>query len=1231
MKPRLYPENETNFESNGLGPLSDALACTVEENRNGAFELSMEYPVTGVLFDELKHGSIIFAPPNDSSEPQPFRVYGKSTPLSGVVTVRAKHISYQLSHIPVSPFTAGSCVAALQGLKTNAVEPCPFDFWTDKETIATFTVTEPASARSLLGGVAGSVLDVYGGEYEFDRYAVKLHKARGTDSGVVIAYGKNLVDIDQEESIENTITGVYPYYKDTDGNVLELPEKVVSSASAHNFPYPRTVPLDCSREWQETPSVEQLRAYASAYVEKEGIGVPSVSLKVSFVPLWQTEEYKAIAPAERLNLCDIATVRFEKLGVNARAKVVQTVYDVLAGRYESITLGEASTNLADTIVAQDKAINAKADTSDLEAAAASASAWITGNKGGYVVLRRNADGQPYELLIMDKPTIEEATKVWRFNKSGLGYSSTGYNGTYGLAMTQDGQIVADYITTGSLTANLIRTGVIKSVKGDTFFFDIDTGELKINAKSLQINSKGVYDGETVDSKINESAERIKSEVSKSSKITGGGNLILGSESFKNAELKGNEVSGSSVTYNDTGSATVTNANSNRYFHWQTVNEHVSAGVTLCLSVMYKPVSGTDELCMEINYNNTWAVIKAADQIEIKQTDGWVLRYGLWTPSSDAIVKQVDIGSGLNHAGMGNYTNKFELLHPMLQYGNAPTAWTASSGDYITEENAKSLISQSADEIKTEVTKSVTQRITGGNNIITGTDDWNNATLDAGGNATSKTGSYTIDGESVHVTNKAQNTRFHFAADKSLVIAKGMTYCASVLYKLNSGTDSLFLQFETKSTSGTKTYYGSAFKQAQQDIELDNGWKLRWAAFTATADGYADGLFVSTANDRATVTNDLTIMHPMVQMGNAPTAWTASTGDYLTANETKTEIKQTFDTIKLTASTSGTSSTIKLTASGTEITSAQINLSGVVTFSDLSTWNQDKTIINGGNITTGQIHNLSYSTVYDLDNAYIRMGTESGERVFIDNKHIAWYAKINTGGIGLTGVLSSEAGRSYFGASSKRMSYGWVDGLDSSTYCGMQVTYNRSDDSDVDFNSTRVGVSGTLNCQNLNAWGSKSRIVPTSFGPTKMAAFETPIPMFADIGHGECGPDGWCLIVPDPRYAETVAQNGRFIWLLTDCTGNGSMWAEDCGQYAIVHGAAGQHFSWMAVSAQRGYEGEYAEPSECDYPSGMPAGADYAASEAARASNRDEEVADALLDIDTGADSVIDTSLEEYDK
>ena len=843
-------------------------------------------------------------------------------------------------------------------------------------------------------------------------------------------------------------------------------------------------------------------------------------------------------------------------------------------------------------------------------------------------------------------------------------------------------------------------------------------EIKTSVDGLEVKASDLT-GKYTDLKA--TVDGLSSEVKKDTKITGGGNLILGSESFKNANYVGID---SSVAYGNDGSATITNANTSRGFEFNAVSAHITKGVTLCLSVMYKLISGTDALRLGIVFTNDdgqryIAFIKTADQLEIKQTNGWVLRYGTWTPRENGVLKTVEFDSN------GNCTNKFSLLHPMLQYGNAPTAWNASSGDYLTQESAKSLFSQTADEIKTEVTKSVTetvtanvkdtatsaandavdsklqdyattatvnslkedvssisqkadsistkvssleettttisndlgstkqefktvkesvsaidqkadsitqtvtQRITGGNNIIAGTDDWNNATLDAGGNATSKKGSYTIAGESVRVTNKAQNTRFHFGADKTLVIAKGMTYCASVLYKLNSGTDSLFLQFETKNSSGAKSYYGNAFKNAKQDIALDNGWKLRWAAFTATADGYADGLFVSTANDNATVTNDLTIMHPMVQMGNAPTAWTASSGDYLTTTETKTEIKQTVNEIKLTASTSGTSSTIKLTAGGTEITSAQINLSGVVTFSDLSTWNQDKTIINGGNITTGQIHNLKYSTVYDLDNAYIRMGTESGERVYIDNRHIAWYATINTGSIGLTGVLYSEAGSSYIGACSKYAKYGWVNGLDPTSYVGMQITYNRSDDSDADFNTTRVGVSGKLNVHNLDVWGSKSRVVPTSFGALKMAAFETPVPTFADWGKGQCGPEGWCLIALDPRYAETIAQHGQPAWLLTDCDGTGHLWAENCGQYAIIHGAPGQQFAWLCMAAQRGYEGGYADRSDSSYPAGEPAGIDLAASTAARAQDESTTAADDLLAMDTGANETADILLEGW--
>ena len=638
-------------------------------------------------------------------------------------------------------------------------------------------------------------------------------------------------------------------------------------------------------------------------------------------------------------------------------------------------------------------------------------------------------------------------------------------------------------------------------------------EIKTSVDGLEVKASDLT-GKYTDLKA--TVDGLSSEVKKDTKITGGGNLILGSESFKNAKLGGNAIGGSSATYNDTGSATVTNAGSNRYFIFNTGGARITKGVTLCLSVMYKPISGTDGLCLSLTYaadngNSYYTSITTENQLEIEQTDGWVLRYGTWTPDATGVLDTVELGCGSIRAGYGgSYTNKFSLLHPMLQYGNAPTAWTASSGDYITEENAKSLISQSADEIKTEVrslkettttisndldstkkefktvkesvsaidqkadsiTQTVTQRITGGNNIIAGTDDWNNATLDAGGNNLSKKGTYTISGESVRVTNRAQNTRFHFGADKTLVIAKGMTYCASVLYKLNSGTDSLFLQFETKSSSGAKSYYGNAFKNAKQDIELDNGWKLRWAAFTATADGYADGLFISTADDNATVTNDLTIMHPMVQMGNAPTAWTASSGDYLTTTETKTEIKQTVSEIKLTASTSGTSSTIKLTAGGTEITSAQINLSGVVTFSDLSTWNQDKTIINGGNITTGQIHNKARTTTYDLDNAWIRMGKDASTRVDIDTGRIRWYWENN-----LTGVLSSRYGKSYIGDNSRYTFLGWFSTGDpsfdystggaTSEFVGIAIDQV---DKVIHCNASKFEIPGRIECGSLSVNG-----------------------------------------------------------------------------------------------------------------------------------------------------------------
>ena len=1324
MTPRYYAA-DSEIKGNGVGALRDALYCTVTEERNGSYELEMGYPVSGQHYSELTLRGLICAKPNPYSEEQYFRVYKISRPINGQVIISAQHISYDLCGIPVAPYTAGTAAQALDRLKSQATVECPFEFWTDLSTTADFAAPVPSSLRSLLGGIDGSILDVYGGEYEWDNYTVKLHSERGTDRGVSIRYGKNLTDLTQEENCTNVYTGVYPYWADSAGAVTQISTGPVVDVPENQYSFTRVLLLDLSQDYTERPTDEQLKQSALSYIKANKIGVPKVSLKLSYAQLEQTVEYKGKALLERVGLCDTVHVTFERLGVDATAKVIKTTYNVLLDRYDSVELGTPRSNLASTIVGIEKSTKTEVDKtkSALQQAVDQATKLITGNLGGYVVLHSSAGNDtPDELLVMDQPDINTATKVWRWNLSGWGYSSTGYAGPYRLAATMDGAINADFLTTGTLNAEIIKAGILKSQTGDAFYLDLVSGELRINAKSIEINSETIYDGKTVDAKINESAKQIKSEMTQSTKITGGGNLILGSESFRNATYVGID---SSVVYGDDGSATITNANTCRGFKFNAVSAHITKGVTLCLSVMYKLISGTDALRLGIVFTNDdgqryIAFIKTADQLEIKQTNGWVLRYGTWTPRENGVLKTVEFDSN------DNCTNKFSLLHPMLQYGNAPTAWNASSGDYLTQESAKSLFSQTADEIKTEVTKSVTetvtanvkdaatsaandavdrklqdyattatveslkkdvssisqkadsistkvssleettttisnaldstkqefktikesvssidqkadsitqtvtQRITGGNNIIVGTDDWNNATLDAGGNDLSKKGTYTISGESVRVTNKARNTRFHFGADKSLVIAKGMTYCASVLYKLNSGTDSLFLQFETKNSSGAKSYYGNAFKNAKQDIALDNGWKLRWAAFTATADGYADGLFVSTADDNATVTNDLTIMHPMVQMGNAPTAWTASTGDYLTTAETKTEIKQTVSEIKLTASTSGTSSTIKLTAGGTEITSAQINLSGVVTFSDLSTWNQDKTIINGGNITTGQLHNLNYTTVYDLDNAWIRMGTEAGERVFLDNRHIAWYATINTGSIGLTGVLYSEAGSSYIGACSKYAKYGWVDGLNPTSYVGMQITYNRSDDSDADFNTTRVGVSGKLNVHNLDVWGEKSRVVNTSFGALKMAAFETPVPTFADWGKGQCGPEGWCLVALDPRYAETIAQHGQPAWLLTDCDGTGHLWAENCGQYAIVHGAAGQRFAWLCMAAQRGYEGSYADRSDSSYPAGDPAGIELAASTAARAQEASTDAAADLLTMDTGAKQAVDTLLDDLE-
>lgn len=476
MKPVLFAPTATEFTTNGLGKLSDAASCTVKETRNGAFELTLKYPIEGIHYAEIQQRSIILAKPNPVDLAQPFRVYRISKPINGLVTVYAYHISYDLTGIPVSPYSAASVQAALAGFSTNAVAANPFTFWSDMTSSGDFTVKSPASVRSLLP----TMLEVYGGEYKYDKYTVRLYQQRGVNRGVTIRYGKNLTDLKQDENCSNVYTGVYAYYSGGNG-IVETSPKVTPAPGTYD--YTRVLPLDLTAEFKEAPTAEALRAAAQEYINSHNIGVPDVSLNVSFVQLEQTQEYKDLALLERVELCDTVTVIFERLGVNATAQVTSTVYNVLIDAYDSVTIGNVRKNVAMTIAEQAQEIAKGPDLTALQAAVIEATELITGNQGGYVVIHSSTGGKtPDEILIMDQPDIESAVQVWRWNKSGLGYSSSGYNGPYGLAMTIDGKINADFIITGGMDAARITAGILQSKDG-RFLIDLTANTISMKNKS----------------------------------------------------------------------------------------------------------------------------------------------------------------------------------------------------------------------------------------------------------------------------------------------------------------------------------------------------------------------------------------------------------------------------------------------------------------------------------------------------------------------------------------------------------------------------------------------------------------------------------------------------------------------------------------------------------------------------------------------------------------------------
>ena len=513
MIPILYEHGETEFLSEGIGRLVDCISCHVYEERNGIFECEFVYPIFGRHYSDIVEGRIIYCTHDETGTEQPFDIYAHSAPIDGKVTFYAQHITYRCNKTVAMPFTATSASEAMYKIKANAVIDIPFTFWTDKTTTGNFTLAEPRSIRAILGGQEGSLLDVYGaGEYEWDKFTVRLHASRGVDSGVEIRYGKNLVDINDEVDTGSTYNAVVPYWlpNSDDATIVTLPEKLLvydgnEFIDASGATISGIVPLDLSSQFQSQPTVAQLRDKSKSVLKTSKAWEARQTVEVDFVALWQTEEYKCVAPLQRVRLCDTVSVFYPELGVEAvKKKVVKTDYNVLLDRYDKLELGESSYTYSQVVTEGiEGMLEDVPTTSFLEAAISNATNLITGGLGGHVYIKPNADGQPEEILIMDDPDINQAVKIWRWNLGGLGYSNTGYNGRFGTAITMDGSIVANYIATGTMEANRVRTGLLTDEVGRNYW-NLDTGEFSLTGyatdSSLQSLQRDLE--QQIDGKIN---------------------------------------------------------------------------------------------------------------------------------------------------------------------------------------------------------------------------------------------------------------------------------------------------------------------------------------------------------------------------------------------------------------------------------------------------------------------------------------------------------------------------------------------------------------------------------------------------------------------------------------------------------------------------------------------------------------------------------------------------------
>lgn len=461
----------------GLGTLSDAISCEVEEERNGIYELTLEYPQGGAHASDIALNALIVAKPNFTDAPQPFRIYAIKKEISGKIEVHAQHISYDLGGVIVSPktMTGATCKQAGDYLVTGT----NFTFKTDKTNSADFKIDVPSSARSWLGGKSGSLLSVYGtGEYHYDGYEIEFNLHRGMNRGVQLRYGKNLTELESEVDCSNLASSVVCYYEDNGSVTMGTPVSTGLTGIT------RELALDVSDDYNSPPSVATLTARASTYIANHNLTVPKTNITLDFV---QASKLK-----DRVDLCDTVSIYYDALDVSATAKCIRTVWDVLAERYTETEFGDAKNNISDTIIEVEKVAADAVTKTMMEQAVDDATDFIKHGEG-YMRFIYNASDELTEIVSLDDPDITQAQSVWRWNNGGFGHSSTGYNGPYTLAITQNGAIVADFITAGTLNANVIRAGILQDAAGKNSW-NLETGAFTITNGSINITTTdGSYD------------------------------------------------------------------------------------------------------------------------------------------------------------------------------------------------------------------------------------------------------------------------------------------------------------------------------------------------------------------------------------------------------------------------------------------------------------------------------------------------------------------------------------------------------------------------------------------------------------------------------------------------------------------------------------------------------------------------------------------------------------------